>query len=261
MATLNFTGRQDIDRSLVRVGIREDDGKVLLDVMDLDLSGLHLPGSAAVAVEAYRQTVKVRVPCGSVSAIEKPKDVHLSAFDIADNIQLRVRVIGSEGTSHGKVLAVADHLRGKAEADPDSEPLLKLQRAELGDLVWKFGIDGDRPILYINKYLQNHDRLINSEQFKALVLPEFVRQVALWVAQGMDDSQDPHSTISHWITYFVNIDVDLSYLDEIRELDPVDPTSASVMELWAAQAASTFASKIGSLALLNGRYASEEDGE
>lgn len=261
MATLNFTGRQEIDRSRVQVRVREADGKVLLDVMDLNLAGLDLPDSAAVAVEAYRQTVKVRVPCGSVNVLERPQDVHLSAFDIADNIQLRVRVIGSGGASHGKVLAVADHLRGVAHEDQDSEPLLKLQRAELGDLVWKFGIDGDRPVLYVNKYLQNHDGLINSEQFKALVLPEFLRQVALWIARNIDDAQDPHSTMSHWLTYLASIDVDLSELDEIMELGADDPSSSDVIDLWAAGAASAFASRIGSLALLNERYTFREDGE
>lgn len=257
MATLNFTGRLDIDRSKVQIRTREDDGKVLLDVLALDLSDMGLPSTAEVAVEAYRQTVKVRIPCGTVGAVEKPENVLLSAFDVSDNVQLRVRVVGSEGASHGMILAVVDRLRGVTEEDQESEPLLKLQRADLGDLVWKFGIDGDRPILYVNKYLQDHDGIVNAPFFKSLILPEFFRQVCLWIARNLDDSQDPHSTISHWLVYLDSIDVDLKDLDD---LEPDDPGNTEVIENWAENAASRFAAQINSLAMLEGVIPTEGDG-
>lgn len=254
MATLNFTGRVDIDRDRISIRLRDSDGKILLDVTELDLSGLNLPDSAEVAVEAYRQTTKVRVACGQVGALTKPQDIELEDFDVADNIQLRVRVVGGEGPDHGKILAVADHLRAVTGEDHDSEPLLKLQRVDLGDLVWKFGVDADRPILYINKNLRNHDGLINSEAFKALVLPEFFRQVALWIAQNLDDSQEPDSTLSHWLLYFNSIDVDLSELDN---LESDDSSNTDIMDRWASEAASSFASQIGSLSLINDRTIEE----
>ncbi len=256
MATINFTGRLEIDRSKVQIRLREDDGKILLDVLMLDLDGLELPPSAAVTVEAYRQTVKVRIPCGSVAALEKPQNLHITDFDVMETIQLRVRVVGTEGSSHGKILAVADHLRGAAEDEQNSEPLLKLQRDELGDLVWKFGLDGDQPILYVNKDLQNHDGIVNAPYFKALILPEFFRQVCLWIARNLDDSQDPHSTIRHWLIYFESIGVDL---DELDALEADDPSNEDIINNWAQAAAATFATQINSLALLNGT--SEVEGE
>ncbi|GAP53452.1 hypothetical protein AHiyo6_00170 [Arthrobacter sp. Hiyo6] len=255
MATLNFTGRRELDRSQIQLRVRQDDGKVLLDVFSLGLEGMDLPGTAEVTVEAYRQTTKERVHCGTVDFLQPRQDVHLESFDVSDNIQLRVRVVGAEGTAHGKILAVADHLRGAAEEDLDSAPLLKLQRTDLGDLVWKFDIDNG-PILCINKRLLDHDTVVNSVQFKALVLPEFFRQTAIWVARNIDDSDDANSTLSHWVSYFDSIGVDLGTLDEF---DVDDPSYNDMVETWAAQAASTFAEQVSSLHIINATVPAEED--
>jgi hypothetical protein len=255
MATLNFTGRRELDRSQIQLRVRQDGGRVLLDVLSLGLESLDLPGTAEVTVEAYRQTTKERVHCGTVDFLQPRQDVLLESFDVADNIQLRVRIVGAEGASHGKILAVADRLRGASEEDQDSAPLLKLQRTELGNLVWKFEVDNG-PILCINKRLTNHDSVVNSSHFKALVLPEFVRRVAIWVARNIDDSDDPNSTLSHWISYFDSIGVDLSALDEF---DVDDPSYSDMVETWAAESASTFASQVSSLDTLNAAVPNEED--
>lgn len=253
MPSLNFTGRREIDRSGIQLHLHELDGQILLDVNTIDLSNLGLPPTAEVAVEAYRQTTKVRVSCGSVAAPEQPQNVVLDAFDVMDNIQLRLRVVGTDGASHGKVLAVADRLRSAGSGEEMlTEPLLKLQRAELGELIWNFGIDGDQPILYINKFLENHDQLVQSSIFKALVLPEFFHRVALWIARNRGDAEDPNSTISHWLLFCESIDVDLSELD-VPDDDAPDE--------WAEKAALAFASHIGALSLLNSSTEPEEDDE
>lgn len=259
MATLNFTGRREIDRSAVQIRLREEDGKIMMDVNAIDLSGHDLPSTAKLAVEAYRQTTKVRVPCGSVASPEYPKDVHLDAFDLIDNFQLRLRVVGTDGASHGMVLAVADRLRGTGNDDEASaEPLLKLQRAELGDRIWKFGLDDDQPILYINKFLENHDQLVHSPSFKALVLPEFFRHVALWIARNRDDADEPNSTISHWLLFCESIGVDPSDLDSLED---GDEGASDIIDEWATEAATTFASHIGALSLLNSPMDPEEEHE
>lgn len=257
MATLNFTGRRDIDRSGIQLRLRDEDGKILLDVISIDIAALALPATAEVAVEAYRQTTKVRISCGSIASPEHPKDVHLDAFDVIDNIKLRLRVVGNEGTLHGKVLAVADGLRGGGDyEEAAAEPLLKLQRAELGDRVWKFGIDGDQPILYINKSLENHDLLVHSAAFKALVLPEFFLHVARWIARNRDDAEDPNSTISHWLLFCDSIAVDPSDLDSLEDSEV---GTSDVIDEWASSAATTFASHIDALALLNRPTEPEEE--
>ncbi|MEV7132662.1 hypothetical protein AB0N24_07205 [Arthrobacter sp. NPDC093128] len=246
MVTLNYTGRREIDRSKVQIRVRQDNDKVLLDVLSLGLEDLDVPATAEVTVEAYRQTSKERVSCGTVGEPQRPQDVHLAAFDVTDNLQLRVRVVGMEGNSHGKVLAVADRLRSTTEQDSSSEPLLRLQRTELGDLIWKFDLDTG-PILCVNKRLQKHDEIVHSPLFKTLVLPEFFRRVAIWVANNIDDSADPNSTLSHWLIYFTRIGVDLDLLHEMDRDDSFDDTVGT----WAADAASIFASKIDALDLLN----------
>lgn len=255
MATLNFTGRRELDRSKIQIRVRQDDGKVTLDVLSLGLDEMGLPDTAEVAVEAYRQTIKERILCGTVANPRLRQNVHLKAFDVLDNIQLRVRVIGGEGPTHGKILAVADHLRGAAEDNQDSEPLLKLQRTDLGDLVWKFDVDNG-PLLSLNKRLNDHDAIVNSAYFKALILPEFFRQVAIWVARNIEDSNDPHSTLSQWISYMNSIGVEFSVLDD---LETDDPSYNDMIETWASEAASTFASQVSSLALLNAVVPNEEE--
>lgn len=257
MATFNFTGRQEIDRSGIQLRLREESGKIVLDVGSIEIADLALPATAEVAVEAYRQTTKIRVPCGSIAALELPKNIHLDAFDVIDHIQLRLRVVGTEGYSHGKVLAVANGLSGNGyDEEAAAEPLLKLQRAELGERVWKFGIDGDQPILYINKLLENYDRMVHSAAFKALVLPEFFLHVARWIARNRDDAEDPNSTISHWLLFCDSIGVDPSDLDSLE--DGEVGTSDDIEE-WATEAATTFATHIDALSLLNSPIEPEDE--
>lgn len=259
MATFNFTGRQDIDKSAVQLGLREDNGRILLDVHSISVSDLGLPPSAEVAVEAYRQTTKVRISCGSIAALCYPKDVQLDAFDVIDNIGLRLRIVGTEGSSHGKVLAVADRLRLSGNDDAgSSEPLLKMQRTDLGERVWKFGLDNFQPILYINKSLENHLIVVQSPLFRALVLPEFFRHVALWIAQKREDANDPDSTISHWLLFCDSIGVDLADLDSLADSDE---GTSDLIDEWATNAASAFADHFGALSLLNGASNPEEDEE
>lgn len=259
MANLNFTGRLEIDRARIQLRLREEEGKILLDVNSIELTELDLPPTAKLAVEAYRQTTKVRVPCGTIAVPVYPKDVHLDAFDLIDNFQLRLRVVGSEGDCHGKVLAVADRLHGTGNNDEVSaEPLLKLQRTELGERIWKFGLDDDQPILYVNKLLENHDQLVHSAAFKALVLPEFFHHVALWIARNRDDAEEPNSTISHWLLFCEVIGVDPSDLDSLED---GDEGFSDAVDDWATEAATVFASHIRALSLLNSPIDPEEDNE
>jgi hypothetical protein len=80
--------------------------------------------------------------------------------------------------------------------------------------------------------------------------------VAIWVARNIDDSDDPNSTLSHWISYFDSIGVDLSALDEF---DADDPSYSDMVETWAAESASTFATLVNSLDTLNIAVPDEED--
>lgn len=259
MATLNYTGRKEIDRSGIQLHLRENDGKILLDVESLDILDQGFPPAADITVEAYRQTTKVRIPCGSIAAPVHPKNFPLDAFDDIEHIKLRLRVVGTEGNAHGKVLAVADRLRSSGESEDDAaEPLLKLQRAELGERVWQFGIDGDQPILYINRYLENYDRLIHSAEFKALVLPEFFRHVALWIVRNRDDAEDPNSTISHWLLFCDSIGIDFSDLDSLED---GETGIFEILDEWATETSTTFAAHIGALSLLNSHIELEEDDE
>ena len=80
--------------------------------------------------------------------------------------------------------------------------------------------------------------------------------MAIWVARNVDDSDDPNSTLSHWISYFDSIGVDLSALDEF---DVDDPSYSDMVETWAAESASTFATQVASLDILNAAVPNEED--
>ncbi|WP_460992604.1 hypothetical protein [Sinomonas soli] len=105
--------------------------------------------------------------------------------------------------------------------------------------------------------MENYDQLIQSAQFKALVLPEFFQHVALWIARNREDADDPNSTISHWLLFCEEIEVDPSDVD----LEDGDLGTSDVVEEWATQAATTFASHMSALLLLNSHMEPEEDEE
>ena len=203
MTKLNFTGRQRIGRSGVRLRVHGEfeDLRLTVDRLDIDQSGL--PDDARVVVEAQRQTNYMRFECGRVAEMSLPSGVQLAEFDTPDGILFRIKVIGDEAEDHGKLLAVTDRLRATDDDATDggtsaSVPLLPFQAHDLDQVTWQLDVSGEHPVVLVNRRLPDWKAYVQSPEFRALVFPEVLRQVAQWILRQDIEDATPDDAAWPW---------------------------------------------------------------
>lgn len=207
---LNYTGRRKINRADATFVIRERaDAPPAFDAT-LRLGGYELPEDALVFVEAYRRTVWMRFPFGSVGRVAQPPadQCILSEFDSADNVLFRVKVTSNEGR-HGVLLAEADGIRAclPEEIEQNLRPLLPVRPADLGDEVWKLDFSGADVVLLIDRSVGDWRAAANLPVFRALVCTAAMRQVLTRFSRdgfGTED-EDPSDAKSRWLRFAANL--------------------------------------------------------
>lgn len=248
MTRLNYTGRQRITRDKVRLRIKELSGKILLDVERLELNGLHLPDNAKVIVEAYRQTARRRVPCGTVGALCLPTSVALAEFDVPDGLLFRLKVVGT-GDADGKLLAAGDRIPAVTDNDGGArKPILPFRpSSDLGQQLWRLETE-DEPMVLINVGVGDWKGFARQPRFQMLVFPELVRQVARWVLDNMDEAEERDGAAAIWRRFLADLGK-----------DPVaDPPEEGEEAQWADDVAAAFARKYKFLDRMNALIDREE---
>lgn len=236
MTRINFTGRKRLERGDIEIRVRNVDGVPVLDVLRLQLQRLALSAKARVVVEAYRETILMRFDLGTVGELALPVGQSLSEFDSPEVIRFRVKVI-DVGANHGKLLAVADRLRPHLEED-GAEPhssLLTTAPEDLGHVLWRLEIKDDEPKLLVNNAVGDWKGFAISPPFVAFVLPEALRQIAIWVAEEIDSLEDGDDTsLARWVSFFIAMghDPHVGSFEDKRD-----------RELWADEVAAQFSRK------------------
>ena len=189
----NFTGRKRIRRSLVRVDLRRDaDGYRCFD-LSLSLDEMALPAAAHVYLEAYHRTAYQRFDCGTVANLSIPADRRLLRFSETQLPLFRVKVV-DRGEGLGRILAALDKVRAQSVDDlpADSQSLLFVEYDDLGNAVWQLDLDGDWPVLQLNRNAEEIGLMASSDKrFLPLVYPEVFRQILVRVLL-VDEHSDPY---------------------------------------------------------------------
>lgn len=243
MTRINYTGRKRIYRENVQLRLRAQDS-LQLWVDRIDLSGIELPGDARIILEAQVRTNLARVECGTVAKPELPCGEGLTEFDSPEGITFRVKVVGVSGHSDGKLLAAADGLRATTDGEPgDRQSLLPVRPADIGQLLWMLDFDDTgSPSLVINKFVPNGwNELARQPYFRALVFPEVIRQVSVWVIENLTDAmENSDSPAVPWVEYFkLELGQDLSTM----EIPSDDEGSRQWAQEWADEIAEKFSRK------------------
>lgn len=202
ISRLNYTDRKRISRKDVRVVVHERDGEVPTFDVELRLKEYRLPDDALVFVEAYRQTLWMRFPFGKVGSIVPPSDRRLTEFESTEGILFRVRVTSASGRE-GMMLAEADRIpvRLAEEVEEDRLPLLPVQPADLGNLIWKVDFSAD-PVLLVNRSL-DWRALACSPMFRSLVCPAALREVLtrILLQEDYPDLEDRDDWKTRWLHF------------------------------------------------------------
>ena len=227
-ARSNPTGLVEIDRGRVSITVTEGGGRrgFLLD--RLDFKGTGIRNDMRVVAVARAGNTSVRYPMGTVAAFDRDAKP-LAGLDRSKPLRFRLLIhpLGS-----AKLAASAENLRPRDDAQ--SESLLPMEPADLGERVWKLVVNEEGPVLQYNAdVFPSAAGAENFVPFGAMVLPEALYGVMEWIADEpgrLDDEHDP------WFGW-------AAWLDGIGAERP--PEDDDAKELWCNQTVDRFCLRFG----------------
>ncbi|MFY0583833.1 hypothetical protein ACN28S_64570 [Cystobacter fuscus] len=200
----NYTKRRRIDpeRIFIRL-LRHPNGPPSFDAR-IDLSGTRLPADASVFVEAYYKSSYMRFSYGTVGRIVPEPERDLTEFDRDSTVFFRVKVV-DRSERVGKLLAEADDINPvEAGSEGDSRySILPVNFRDLGQEIWRLKLDGDRPVLEVNRLDGMEEYVRSSPMFLSLVYPAVIREVLqhLLLVEEEEDSADDTTWQGLWMRF------------------------------------------------------------
>jgi len=188
----NYTGRQKIKRSNVKIDLTRNGGGTRFFNISLHLDDLDLLDNAHIYIEAYHRSGYQRFDFGSIGEKRIPSDRWLRNLSNSAIPLFRVKVVDRTFT-HGRILASVDKIRPQSvdNEQTDSQSLLFVEFDDLGNLIWELDIDGDWPTLRLNTKAEEISLVASSDnRFLPLVYPEIVKQILTRVLLK-DEHTDP----------------------------------------------------------------------
>lgn len=188
----NYTGRKKIRRSNVQIDLlRDNEGKRYFNI-HLHLDDMTLPDNAHIYVEAYHRSGYQRFDFGTVGEKKIPHDRGLQNFSDGAVPLFRVKVV-DKTSSHGRILASVDKIRPESvdNVPAGSQSLLFVEYEDLGNIIWQLDLDGDWPVLRLNRKVEEISLIASSDSdFLSLVYPEAFRQILTRIILE-DEHTDP----------------------------------------------------------------------
>lgn len=241
-ARSNPTGLKEVDRCRVTISVSEIAGSHSFMLDRLDLKGTGLADTLNVVVVARAGNTNLRYEMGTVTNLVNGT-IPINGLDRSQPLRFRV-LLHEEGNP--KLVASIENLR--THDDSQSESLLPMEAADLGERLWKLVINEEGPVLQFNsKVFPNAAGAENYTPFVAMVLPEALRQVMERIADDpgcLEDEDDPWSSWAAW-------------LDSIGAQPPPADVDKEVKAVWCNEIVDRFCERFSfstrlSVALKNG---------
>lgn len=230
----NYTGRKKIKRSNVRIDLlRDSDNKRYFNV-SLHLEDIALSPNANVYVEAYHRTAYQRFEFGTVGERIIPANRKLSNFSDAAIPLFRVKVVDRTGT-HGRILAAVDKIRPESVDDlpAGSRSLLFVEYDDLGSTVWQLDLEGDWPVLKLNRNVDEIGIIASSDsRFLPLVYPEAFRQILTRIL--IEDQHTDPDCDDDWPSLWLKLACSLS------DIAPPPQAGKARQQSWIDRAVESF---------------------
>jgi hypothetical protein len=198
MTRLNYTDRQRILRNAVHLDVDVVGGLSTLTA-SVDLADYSFPKHAAVVLEARRQTTFMRFELGEVRDPNSLEGEPLTEFGGDGSVTFTLKVVSADENDIGRILGLAKRLRAASAAeDRESKGILPFRASDdLGSRCWQLDLTGDEPVVLINRMVGDWNGFARTPEFCALVYPELLRGIALWVAET--DPED--DATSDWLKF------------------------------------------------------------
>jgi hypothetical protein len=229
-ARSNPTELIEIDKSRVSLSILQSAGSRAFLLDRLELKGLDIPQDMHVMVVARAGNTNTRYAMGSVGMFDRTAKA-IDTLDASQPLRFRV-LIHPAGTP--KLVASAENIRPRDDAQ--SESLLPMEPAELGERVWKLVINDDGPVLQFNaSVFPSAAGAENYVPFGSMVLPEALYEVMHEIVEEpgrLEDEDDPWFAWGAW-------------LDAIGAERPQDLDGDEAKRAWCHQAVDRFCVRFG----------------
>ncbi len=193
----NPTSLKEIEKRRIEIVVSVINELKYFSLQKLDLSGMNLSAVHRVVCVARAGKTSQRYEMGTVASF---RNENILLEDIDSSGALRFRVLVLED-GNPLLLASAENLRPRDENE--SESLLPMEPAELGQLLWKLDFTTEGPVLkFNNAVFPSAAGVENYLPFASLVLPEAVRTIMEKIADQpdiLDDENDPLSAWGDWL--------------------------------------------------------------
>ena len=248
----NFTGRKRVLEAEAQIHVIKEDEppgqpghlKVVLE-QTFTSSGRHIyDKSDIVMLEAIRRTKLRRCSLGTVGELQKDTIADFPDFPNGKEVYYRLRIV--DPVTH-KLKGLAKTLKDadREQKPTDVESLLPVERSqdddELGNLFWKVKFESEGPVLIISSKKFDSNELVKSPEFRALVLPEVLREVLIEAFIHSVPSSGDSEWVDNWKT-FVAVNLGVEGGPE-NEPDALDENYIRETKRWIDDAGRSFADK------------------
>ncbi len=192
-ARSNPTGLIELNKTSVSISVLEVGGKRSFSVDKLDVAGVPLAGELEVVAVARAGNSSARFELGTAHALSGNQHP-LDELDPSQPLRFRL-LLKQKGAS--KLAAAAENLRPRN--DEQAESLLPMEAVDLGERLWRVDISEGGPILLFNsKVFPSAAGAENYLPFVAMVLPEALRSVMMYISRQPDCLEDDSGNWAVW---------------------------------------------------------------
>lgn len=200
--TNNPTKVLDIDKGAVLLRIIRDGEYRSFFIEKLEQDSIQLPKSVKIACIATAGPTVQYFEMGTLGKVDYGT---YGLNEIGDGAAIRFRVIFYDPDS-ARILASADNVRSSEDQGP-TPSLISIEPTSLGGPIWVLEMPADvgenQPTLLVEQRLFPFSQaVVTDKTFLAFVLPEVVRQIAMFIAK-LDVAEDSdESWALSWLKFF-----------------------------------------------------------
>jgi hypothetical protein len=206
MRCFNYTNRIRILKDDIEVRVSHDSDRPPVFDISLELEDYELPSEAQIFAEAYRSTRWMRFDLGRVGLISGTHNRELAAFDDADNLRFRVKVVDPET---GKLLALAQGVTPFSDEEGNKEgqaSILPVRSTDLKEngVCWKLEYGEQDVTLLIERGLGGKELVVRSALFQNLILPNVMREILRQLVSSNEwdeEGEDMDDWRSKWLRF------------------------------------------------------------
>lgn len=233
---VNSTGRRRIGSDHVTIEVHEGQDPRTFDAT-IDLKDFEAPQEAAVFLEATcagSNTIR-RYSWGTVGQLMPPQDRALRDLH-GENVFFSLKVI-DRSERFGRILGLAENIR-PLKAGPKTATgrrgILPVEKADLGDELWKLDFRSEDVFLLVNQRIQGlSERVRFDAAIYTLIYPAIIREV---LQRALNEQTDDDEDSERWPVLWLKFGRRL----HPEGFQPPESEDEDEREEWIAEVVSAF---------------------